>query len=417
MQSSLLGPDIDSLRAEGRESEALAYGAFNRALTLTSAQLLNLIEASRLEGKGGAGFPTDKKMRCVARSAASRKVLVVNGSEHEPGSQKDRFILQKFPHKVVEGALISAHAIGAGEIYFAVNCSALQARQSIEAHLLSAAQRFPGGSLRTQTKVKPVPDAYIVGEETALLEVIEGREPLPREKPPYPIEAGIDGMPTLVQNVETIAHIPYIVERGAQAYREAGSHGKGLTFCTLGDEFVNAGVHEVSLGTPLDEILYDLGGGLATGEPIKAIQPGGPSSAFLLPSQFHLPFESKTLMQHGSSLGCAVIRAFSESDCMVEKVGQIMKFFAHGSCGQCPSCRMETQMLTNIVGQVHAGKGSWSLLSRVSSVVDFAKDGGKCSLIKMPIPAINSGLSLFKEEFSAHIGKSCIRCGNEGTSV
>lgn len=318
---------------------------------------------------------------------------------------------------MVEGALIAAQVIGASEIYFAVNCSALKARQSLDDHLKSAAQRFPDSLLRTQTTVKPVPDVYIVGEETALLEVIEGREPLPRDKPPYPIEAGVDGMPTLVQNVETIAHLPYIVEHGADAYREAGTQNKGITFCTLGDEFVQAGVHEISLGISLHEILYDLGGGLKTGEEIKAIQPGGPSSGFLLPSQFHLPFESQILVEHGSSLGCAVIRAFSASDCMVEKVGEIMKFFSHGSCGQCPSCRMETQMLTNIVGQVYAGKGGWPLLSRVSSVIEFAKDGGKCSLIKMPIPAINSGLSLFKEEFSAHIEKACTRCSQEDTSI
>ncbi len=262
-----------------------------------------------------------------------------------------------------------------------------------------------------------IPDDYIVGEETALLEVLEGRAALPRKKPPFPVQQGLHGFPTLVQNVETAAHLPFIMSAGAESYRALGVNGRGVTLCTLGAEFMRPGIYEIPLGTPIREVLFDVGGGLRSAEPIKAIQPGGPSSGFLAPPSFDLPLDAESLKAHGSALGCAVIKGYSTTDCMVRAIGGIMDFFAQGSCGQCPRCRMETNMLNAIVKQVLAGKGGWKLLDQVDGLVRLARGQGVCTLINMPVAPITSGLALFRDEFKAHIEDGCPMCTAEQDAV
>ena len=218
------------------------------------------------------------------------------------------------------------------------------------------------------------------------------------------------GFPTLIHNVETLAHLPFIASAGAAAYRALGINGQGVTLCTLGPEFARPGIYEVRLGTPIIEILNDLGGGLSDGSRIKAIQPGGPSSGFLVASHFHLPLDAEALKAHGSALGCAVIRAYSDKDCMVREIGKIMHFFAHGCCGQCPRCRMETNMLDTIVRQILSGKGNWKLVDQVEKIIELAKGEGICSLITMPVAPVRSCLELFRAEFAAHIEHECGIC-------
>jgi NADH:ubiquinone oxidoreductase subunit F (NADH-binding) len=259
--------------------------------------------------------------------------------------------------------------------------------------------------------IHKVPDKYIVGEESALLEVIEGREPFPRTRPPFPIEKGLFGSPTLIQNVETVAHLPFILNEGADAYKALGLNGQGVTLCTLGREFTNSGVYEVPLGTSIRTILYELGGGLKDGFDIKAVQPGGPSSGFLLAEDFDLPLNAQALKDHGTSLGCAVIKAYSANDCMVREISKMMDFFAHGSCGQCPECRMETNMLSAIMKQVGAGQGNWKLVDRVHDIMNMVQGKGICGLIKMPVAPLKSGLELFHAEFENHMNeKKCAVC-------
>jgi NADH:ubiquinone oxidoreductase subunit F (NADH-binding) len=380
---------------------AARYTAWARAMTLDAEALIGMVELSGLTGKGGGAFPTHKKMRLMLAQAGERKVLVVNGSEHEPGSLKDRQLLAQYPQLVLEGALIMAHAVGATEIVVAINRTASSALQAFRDAIDDAGHELRGLTVQ----VNEVPDSYLVGEETALLEVLEGRDALPRKKPPFPIEHGLHGLPTLIQNVETVAHLPLIVAEGVEAYRSLG-----VTLCTLGEEFVHAGVHEVRLGTSLYEILYEIGGGLRDGSRIKAIQTGGPSSGFLVPDQFGLLFDAGVLAKNGASLGCAVIRAYSENDCMVEAIARITSFFSAGSCGQCPQCRMETQMLNAIMKQTLNGKGSWRLLDRVGDILKMAEGAGLCSLIKMPVAPVVSGIDLFRSEFAAHIEGACSEC-------
>ena len=371
--------------------------------------VIDIIREAGLVGKGGAGFPTHRKMRLLFEQPGAKKFLVLNGSEHEPGSYKDRHLLEQYPHTVLEGALILAYAVKASDVIIAINESLPDCVEQFAAALRAArdaAVDFAGITVEVRT----VPDVYIVGEETALLEVLEGRQALPRKKPPYPIEKGIHGAPTLVQNIETAAHLPFILAAGAGAYRALGINGKGVTLCTLGSEFKRPGIYEVPLGTPIREILVDWGGGLQVGSPIKAIQPGGPSSGFLASGDFDLPLDAEVLKQHGSALGCAAIRAYSVDSCMVGEISKIMHFFAQGSCGQCPRCRMETNMLDAIVRRVLNGGGNWQLLGQVDKLIELAKGEGICTLIDMPVAPIKTGLTLFADEFRAHIEGGCRLC-------
>lgn len=382
---------------------------------LPGERVVELLEAAMLTGKGGAGFPTARKARLMMAQPGPHKTLVVNGSEHEPGSLKDRFLLETHPHRVVDGATILAEAVGADSVVFAINVGSTDA--------VAAMRRAVAGvaSSAIALEVRTVPEVYIVGEETALLETLEGREPLPRRKPPFPIERGLNGLPTLVQNVETVARIPFIVAHATDAGPALEPAGTGSTLCTFGSEFVHAGVQDVPLGISIRELLDVWGGGRRDGLPIKCIQPGGPSSGFVMPAQFDQPFDAATLAGLGSALGCAVIRAFSAEDCMVRHIGETMHFFAVGSCGQCPRCRMETNMLDAIVRQVLNGAGSQQLLDRVEGVIQLARGQGICSLIDMPVAPIRTGLRHFADEFTAHVKHRCLLCerasGADGASA
>lgn len=396
------------LRLARSPAPSVRYAAWARAAALHPQELIGMVDRSGLTGKGGGAFPTHRKMRLMFAQPGEHKVLVVNGSEHEPGSLKDRELLARYPQLVLEGALIAARSVGATRIVVAINRAASAALDAFAAAVEQARGELRGLTVETRA----VPEAYLVGEETALLEVLEGREPLPRKKPPYPTESGLHGLPTLIQNVETVAHLPFIVGEGADAYRTLGA-----TLCTLGAEFVNAGVHEIRTGIPLKELVYDIGGGLRDGSRIKAIQTGGPSSGFLVSSHFDLAFEGAVLAQHGASLGCAVIKAYSENDCMVRAIASITGFFSAGSCGQCPQCRMETQMLDAIMKQTLNGKGGWRLLERIGDITKIADGAGQCSLIKMPVAPVVGGITLFRDEFAAHIEGACSRCAAAAVAV
>ena len=396
--------------AGGGKSGELRYRSWDSVRqVLGPDEVIGLVEAVGLAGKGGAGFPTHRKLRLMRAQPGMRKIVVLNGAEHEPGSLKDRHLLQNQPHLVLEGALILAHAVGAGEVIVAINQAAPGAMQAFAAAATAAVAAgvdFAG----IEVRIAEVPDHYIVGEETALLEVIEGRAALPRSRPPYPIQQGIQGAPTLVQNVETAAHLPFIVSHGVVPTRESGGDGGGVTLCTLGEEFANPGVFEVPLGMPLREILEGLGGGLRNGSAIKAVQPGGPSSGFLPASALDVGFDAVSLRNHGSALGCAAVRGYSVDTCMVEEIARIMRFFAEESCGQCPRCRMETGMFDTILRKVVTGSGTWQLLAQVDKLIELAKGQGKCTLIDMPVAPLKTGVALFRDEFQAHIEGACSLC-------
>jgi NADH:ubiquinone oxidoreductase subunit F (NADH-binding) len=295
--------------------------------------------------------------------------------------------------------------VDANSIMIAVGAHAelalARCRSVIAAHAGEHYQTRSGRPISIQAV--SVPDSYLVGEESALIEVLEGRDALPRQRPPFPIEQGFHGNPTLVQNVETVGHLPFIVAAGPERYRALGKDGAGVTLCTFGAEFGHSGVHLVPLGITLRDVVYGYGGGLKSGQPIRAVQPGGPAAAFLTEEELNVPFESGALRQAGSALGCAAIRAFSADDDLISYVAGNMAFFAKSSCGQCPSCRMETNMLNAIMAQFVAGKGNDKLLAQVPTIIrNAAIKPAICGLVQMPAGPILSALQKFPEDFSRY---------------
>ena len=375
----------------------LAQGVFPQGLT-------EIIERAGLTGKGGAGFPVARKLGLLQRQGSLRRTLVVNGSEHEPGSSKDSYLLERYSETVVEGALIMARAAEAWRVRIAINEGSVAAMAAMSAALASATKR--GWTAERDVELVAVPDLYIVGEETALLEVLQGRPPLPAKRPPYPIERGLDGDATLVHNVETVAHLPFIIAHGDVAYRALGRNGHAATLCTFGPEFVRSGVRLVPLGINIHELVNLHGGGLRSGSVIKAVQPGGPSAGFLASTQFDVSFDGASLSAAGSAMGCAVIRAFAQDDDMVATVAELMRFFAEASCGQCPACRMETQMLASITKQILQGRGNALLLGKIPRLIEINAGKGICGLLAMPVQPVLSGLQHFEHEFNRYLSGS-----------
>ena len=396
--------DIFSRSVLGASHE-VPFAALALARAQSPAALLAEIEQAGLVGKGGACYPTFRKVALMQRQPSARRCLVVNGSEHEPGSLKDRHLLENYPETVIEGALIMAHAVGATDVFFSINEHAASTMAAFAAALEShrSAGWFGRHEAALNVTMVAVPDTYIVGEETALICALQGQPALPARRPPFPIESGIGGAPTLVQNVETVAHLPYIITFGATAYRSLGANDGGVTLCTFGPEFVRAGVRLVPLGVRLRDIVEQHGGGLRSGLGIKAVQPGGPSAGFLPASALDVKFDDASLKHAGSALGCAAIRAFSEEDDMVRVVAEQMDFFAAASCGQCPACRMTTQMLSTMTRQILAGRGTAALLRQVPVLIERNADKGICGFLKMPGPPMLSVLRHFPAELDRYL--------------
>ncbi len=382
------------------------YQALERARgELTPEGVLAMVEAAGLLGRGGAAFPTAKKWG-FARQESAPRYVVLNGGEDEPGSVKDRILMEHHPHLVLEGMLLAAYAIEAEAAYLYVNHTYENAITSLQSALADAERE---GYVKISFTLSPAPTDYVAGEDTAALEVLEGKKPLPRQKPPYPTTAGLFGRPTVVNNVETFANVPAIVLKGPEWYRSIGSQGcYGTMIFSLGEEVERPGAYELPFGTPLRYLIEACGGGLKGAKRLKAILPGGPSSAFLPPDQIDVPLDYPSLQKSGSALGCGIMRLIPEGACMLEETLRLAEFFARECCGQCPPCRMETGVLKAILEKVRQGEGSSDLLPQVEKVVTFSKGKGLCSFIGMPGPPIQSALRLFPEDFEAHVrAKRC----------
>ncbi|WP_397473591.1 NADH-ubiquinone oxidoreductase-F iron-sulfur binding region domain-containing protein [Pusillimonas sp.] len=368
--------------------------AYAHAQAMGADSLLEQIQEARLDGKGGARFPAHKKMRMLRSRQAPIKHLIINGAEHEPGSFKDDWLQTHHADAVVEGALCMALAVGATHVHFGINETsrdALGAMTKAVEGIGKAHEQPP------VLRVHPISDVYVAGEETALIQALQGMEPMPTGRPPFPVERGLDGAPTLVHNAETAAHVPYIVLAGAQAYRELGCSGLGPTLCTFGPEFIHDGVQLVPLGISLNKLVDKYGGGLRSGEHLLAIQPGGPSSAYLPAGELDCAFDADALKARGSSLGCAAIRAYSNAGDLIAAVQELADFFATASCGQCPPCTMQTRMMTTIAKQVAAGKASPQLIDQIARIAQVNADKGLCGLINMPVPPVQSLLQRFPQ--------------------
>jgi NADH:ubiquinone oxidoreductase subunit F (NADH-binding) len=400
---------------EGREglNEYRGRGGYEglaRALKSPPEDVIQKVADAGLRGRGGAGFPTGKKWALTRECPQQPRYLVLNGGEDEPGSKKDRLLMENLPHLVIEGVILGAYAIGASKAYLYINANYDVAIKSITDALAEAkaagywGESVLGTSFTFDIELKPAPHNYVAGEDTAALEVIEGKKAWPREKPPFPVTVGLFGKPTSVNNVETLANVGPIILRGAQWYRKFGTpDSPGTMIFSLNDDVNRPGVYELAFGTPLRYLIEECGGGIKGGKKIKAIMPAAPSSAYLPADKIDTPLDHNSMRDAGSGLGCGVVRLVSEGTCIVEEVLKISEFFTVESCGQCPACRMETNTLTALLKKVQQGQGGQPILEQFSKVLAFNKGKGFCNLIAMPGPPIESALKLFPADFDAHL--------------
>src|SRR5581483_5013487 len=338
------------------------YSAWRRAVTEGSgAGVLATVAESGLRGRGGAAFPVGRKWQFAAEAPGDRKYVVCNGGEDEPGSRKDRYLMENYPHKVIEGLLLSGYAIGAREAYLYVNREYAGALDSLQRALAEAegagyiGERLFGGDYGITVRMHQAETTYVAGEDSAAVESLEGKKALPRQKPPYPATHGLHGQPTVINNVETLANVPAIIARGAAWYRTIGTpDSPGTMLFTTLERVKRPGIYELPFGTPLRTLYEDCAGGLDDPRPLKAILPGGPSSGFLLPDALDLPLDYEQFRDAGSALGCGVMTFYPEGTDMVEEVLKIADFFARESCGQCAKCQFETQQLLRILQMVKA---------------------------------------------------------------
>jgi NADH-quinone oxidoreductase subunit F len=396
---------------EGRGSEDLAAyraaGGWESARRATSgelspADLRRAVSEAGLRGRGGAAFPVGRKWELASSTPADVRHVVANGGEHEPGSRKDRLLVSRHPHKVLEGMLLCGLATGAqrGWLYLIEDMeeAATAASRAVEearaAGLLGPAQGF-------DVEIVKAPPTYVAGEETAALEVIEGRKAWPRKKPPYPGQQGLFGQPTTVNNVETLACVPAIVRHGPEWYRSLGLRGgAGTMLFTLDERVARPGVHELPVGSTFRELIEAAGGGLASGRAVRAILPAL-SSCFLPGACLDTPMTFETVRDAGSGLGCGGVTLLEEGECVVERVAEIAAFFRREQCGQCPPCRMETNTLAAIVDQVRTGSAG-DYAQQIDRIVAFAAGKGYCSLIAMAAAPVTSALRLFPGDFAHH---------------
>ena len=395
---------LEQYRARG------GYEALATSVKTRPEEIIKVVSDAGLRGRGGAGFPTGKKWQLTREATDKPRYLVLNGGEDEPGSKKDRVLLENLPHLVLEGTILGAYAIGASKAYLYINAQYAVAIKSINDALSEVKSagycgaNVLGSDFSLDIEVVPAPHNYVAGEDTAVLEVIEGKKPWPRQKPPFPVTVGLFGKPTAVNNVETLANIAPIIFKGAEWYRQFGTaDSSGTMIFSLNDDVNRPGVYELPFGTPLRYLIEECGGGIKGGKKIKAIMPAAPSSAFLPIEKIDTPLDHNSMREAGSALGCGVVKLVPQDSCIVEELVKIADFFAVESCGQCPACRMETSTLAMMIKKVQAGQGGQPILDQFGKILAFNKGKGFCNLIAMPGPPIESALRLFPADFEAHL--------------
>lgn len=364
------------------------------------AHLRAEVLASGLRGRGGAAFPTARKWELAAVATSSEKFVVANGGEHEPGSLKDRWLVEHHPHAVLEGLLLGGLATGASRGWLYLIEDMEGPRRSAETALRELES---AGLLPFPIDIHLGPTTYVAGEETAALNAIEGKPAKPRKKPPFPGEAGLFGKPTTVNNTETLAHVAWIARHGGSAFAAIGTaESKGTMLFTLGEEVQRPGVHELPFGSTWRELIEQRGGGLRSGRTLRAILPAM-SCGFLLAEHLDVPIAYETLRPLGTSPGCGGVRLVLDTTDVIALTLEIAEFFMREQCGQCPPCRMETNQFVHILKAVQSGKGP-GYDDKLQKLADFSRKKGFCSLIEMAAAPVLSAVKCFAADFAAAAG-------------
>jgi len=399
-------------------NEALGMGAFQglkRALSMTRQEVIDEVLASGLRGRGGAGFPTGRKWQFAYNSQSDDKYVVCNGDEGDPGAFMDRSILEGNPLAVIEGMMIAGYAIGAQNGYFYVRAEYPIAVKRLRIAIAQAREQgllgknILGTDFSFDCHLRLGAGAFVCGEETALLNSIEGKRGMPRPRPPFPAVKGLWGKPTIINNVETLACVPTILREGAEKFASVGTErSKGTKVFALGGKVNNVGLVEVPMGTTLRELIYDIGGGIPNGKKFKAIQTGGPSGGCLTAEYLDEPIDFDNLVAKGSMMGSGGAIVMDEDNCMVDVAKFYMEFICDESCGKCSPCRIGTKRMLEILTRITEGRGTMEDLDALEELSRTVKANSLCALGQTAANPINSTLSHFRDEYIAHIvDKKC----------
>jgi NADH:ubiquinone oxidoreductase subunit F (NADH-binding)/(2Fe-2S) ferredoxin len=392
------------------------YKAAKKALTqMSPTEVIETMKKSGLRGRGGAGFPTGLKWSFCAANKADDRYIICNADEGDPGAFMDRSVIEGNPHAVLEGMIIGAYAIGAthGYVYIraeyplAVNRLYIALDHAREKGFLG--KNLFGTSFCFDIKVKLGAGAFVCGEETALIASIEGERGMPRAKPPFPANKGLWGKPTIINNVETLANIPPIINKGAEWFASIGSEkSKGTKVIALTGKIRNTGLIEIPMGTPLKDIIFNIGGGIEGDKLFKAVQTGGPSGGCIPQQHIDLPVDYEGLKSVGSMMGSGGMVVLDETDCMVNISKFFLEFTQSESCGKCVPCRIGTKRLLEILTRITEGKGKKGDIELLQTLAEDVRDSSLCGLgMSAPNPVLST-IKYFRHEYEAHINqKKC----------
>ena len=388
------------------------YQALRKAIGMAPDAVIEAVKASGLRGRGGAGFPTGMKWQFVDKKSPNPKYICCNADESEPGTFKDHVLMERNPHLLFEGCLIGCHAIGAKVAYIYIRGEFYHVQLVLEAELAKAraagyvGRNIMGTGFDCEIHIHRGAGAYEAGEETALIESLEGKRAQPRIKPPFPAVEGLWGCPTAVNNVETLCNVPLIIERGAEWFAGIGPEkNTGPKLYCVSGHVQKPGVYEASMDVSLRDLIYDprYAGGIRGGHALKAVIPGGSSVPVLLPHQLDIPASFDGIAKAGSLLGSAGAIVMDETTCMVWAAENLLHFYKHESCGKCTPCREGGDWLFRLLGKIERGDGEMRDLDLLLSVANNILGKTLCAFGDAEATPVLSTIATFRHEYEAHI--------------
>jgi NADH-quinone oxidoreductase subunit F len=413
----LAGADERDLTKLSEYRAVGGYRALDKARGMDSEAVIEEVLASNLRGRGGAFFPMGRKASFIPKpgDVPKPRYVVVNADESEPGTFKDREIMFRVPHRLIEGCLITAHAIQSQNVFIYIRGEYLAEFEVVRSALDEA--RDEGLLAGVTVVLHRGAGAYICGEESALLESLEGKRGQPRSRPPYPAVSGLYAAPTLINNVETVSTVPKVVELGGTEYAKIGAppNSTGTRLFSLSGNVVRGGNYELELGTSLNDLIFEIGGGIPNGRKLKAVIPGGSSVPILAADEVDTPLEHDAMTERGSMLGSGAVIVIDDRCCMVQLGLRVAQFYMHESCGKCTPCREGTRWMVQLLHKIEDGRAEHEELDLLLSVCDRILGKCLCPLGDAAAMPIASYVSKFRDEFRAHIDEGGCPFGGESS--
>ena len=393
------------------------YEALRKALGMKPEEIIDAVKASGLRGRGGAGFPTGMKWQFVDKKTPKPRYICCNADESEPGTFKDHLLMERNPHLLIEGCAISCYAIGSKVAYIYIRGEFLHVQHILEAAIADAykagylGKNILGTGFDCDVYMHRGAGAYEAGEETALIESLEGKRAQPRIKPPFPAAEGLYGCPTAVNNVETLCNVPPIISRGVEWFTSLGPEKNGgpKLFCVSG-HVVKPGVFEATMNTTVRELIYDYAGGVANGRKLKAVIPGGSSVPILLPDQIDVVASFDGLAKAGTLLGSAGMIVMDDTTCMVWAAKNLLHFYRHESCGKCTPCREGGNWLLQMLDKIDRGEGTMRDIDLLVSVADNIAGKTLCAFGDAAATPVLTTIKQFRHEYEAHVEQGRCTC-------